>query len=172
MKILLKTIMPFAMILAVVALAQTPWAAADLRDLGQVPANDMEELIPQADLIVRGRVAQLRQELDRTFVKIQVAHVFKGDPTIKSLKLRHKGGKHIVAPEQPIFRSFDKAILYLKREGEYYRCVNGRIGKKTIRNDNVYLDPESSFASMRLKKYEELLAKQLESLEETIENPI
>lgn len=122
--------------------------------------DDMDSLVIQADTIVLARVTRIKQDLESTVVSLYVDKVFKGAPG-QTLELIHDGGKHTVKPEEPSFMSYDRAILYLIKDGPLYRCLNGSEGKKTIVNDNVYLHPTNNFLTMRLKKYEETLTKKI-----------
>ena len=139
----------------------------------EAPLENLDHLIVQSDIIVRGSVNAIDQTLDRTFVNITVSRVYKGDESVQSLMIEHGGGKHIVDWTQPSFNSFDSAILFLekKRGSDHYVCVNGATGKKTIRNRNVYLHPDNSFLSMKLKKYEKSLSKRIKSLDSSNKTP-
>ena len=129
----------------------------------EAPMDDMESLIPQSDLIIRGHVRTLQADLRRTAVEIQVVKVYKGDPAIRLLWLEYRGGKHTVYPDEPTFTSFDKSILFLKKEGERYAIVGGARGKKLMMNDNVYIMPDNRFVSIKIKKYEDILTKTIQA---------
>ena len=138
------------------------------RPCGAVPAGPVDELdalIEPSDLIVQGHVETLNQGLRETEVVLQIERVFKGDPNLQTVKIRHQGGKHVVVETEPEFMSYDRAILFLQKRGEAYVCTSGTLGKKTIRNDNVYMSEDNSFLTLRLNKYQDAIAARLKALE-------
>ena len=139
----------------------TPARAADPVEEEMKQTGDMAVLIERSDMVVLATVDKLEQKLEKTRVRMAVQRVFKGDPTVKYLELEHRGGKHTADFTEPTFTSYDKAFLYLTKEGEFYRCTGGAGGKKTVVNDNVYLQPDNSFASTTLKKYTAALEKHI-----------
>ncbi len=147
----------FAMILT--PLAAPAWA---VNDEPPETADDMSPLIERSDLIALAHVIELRPELNKTNVKLTVDEVYKGPADLKQIELQHGGGKHLVAPNEPVFKSYDKAILYLQKGPDgVYRCVDGAQGMKQILNDNVYVVPGNFFASTPFKKYRKLLTDRL-----------
>jgi hypothetical protein len=127
------------------------------------PFDDMDTLISESDLIVRAHVTQRWQNLRQTDIKLIVDEVFLGSVNEEAILVRSYSGKHVVRPEEPDFASYDKTLLYLKRAGDHYQCVQGAQGKKTIRNENIYLDPTNSFAVMHTKKYVKELKSRLKN---------
>lgn len=134
----------------------------DFKDI-EAPMDDMESLIPLSDLIVKGHVRTLQADLRKTAVEIQVVKVYKGDPATRLLWLEYRGGKHTIYPDEPTFTSFDKSILFLRKEGERYAIVGGARGKKLMMNDNVYIMPDNRFVSIKIKKYEDILTKTIQA---------
>lgn len=128
--------------------------------------DDLDRLIDPSDLIVQGHVSELNQGLRQTDVTFEIERVFKGDPALKTIKVTHQGGKHVVVQTEPEFMSYDKAILFLEKRGEgNYACTDGVAGKKTIRNDNVYTSPDNSFLTIRLNVYQDAIAARLKARE-------
>jgi len=127
------------------------------------PLDDLESLIPQADLIIIGHVKKISQDLRNTRVHVMIDEVLKGDTSAKELIVEHRGGKHTVVDGEPEFTSYDKSLLYLTRSGYTYRCVDGAQGKKLIRNENIYLHPDNIFVTMHLDKYKKAVTERIES---------
>ncbi len=124
---------------------------------------DLRELVRASDLIVRGRVVRITQGTHDTDVKVEALEVFKGDPGIVYAQIKHRGGKFLVDPDEPYFIGYESVILFLKGEGDFYRCVFGKDGKKTIRNDNVYVQADNNFLTEKLKKYTQELSRLIEA---------
>jgi hypothetical protein len=118
-------------------------AVASLAEAGTVQELSFERLIAESDVIVRGRVEELktRQASDQrsimTIVKVSVERQFKG-PIITSLRIEQPGGTigDIVqgVPGLPEFSSDEKVIIFLKHHRrDAYRIVGGKQGKFTIK---------------------------------------
>ena len=128
--------------------------------------DDMDRLIEKSGLIVRGHVINIEQGLRDTRVTFEIEQVFKGDLSLKTIFVTHRGGKHTVEPTEPSFMSYDRAILYLQaREQGIYTCAEGNRGNKTIRNDNVYISPDNSFLSIKIKPYQEALTARIKAVQ-------
>ena len=155
------------LIAAVFAFVSVPLYAEQFQTAAAQAGPELENLFAGSDVVVLASVEVLDQKLNETRVRVAVQRVFKGDAALKRLEIEHRGGKFKVDFTEPSFSSYDKAILFLRRDGDLYRCVNGAQGKKTVVNDNVYLTPDNGFASMPLKKYvsslEALAAKAVHS---------
>jgi hypothetical protein len=132
------------------------------------PFDDMDALIGESDLIVMAHVTQKWQNLRQTDIKLVVDEVFMGAVDQEAILVRSHSGKHVVRPEEPNFASYDKALLYLKWAGNHYQCVQGAQGKKTIRNENIYLHPTNSFAVMHTKKYIKELKSRLKNHQKAV----
>lgn len=118
-------------------------AAASLVEAGTVQELSFERLIAESDVIVRGRVEEIktRQASDQrsvmTIVKVSVEMQFKG-PIITSLTIEQPGGTigDIVqgVPGLPEFSSNEKVIIFLKRHRrDFYRIVGGKQGKFSVK---------------------------------------
>ena len=105
----------------------------------------IDRLIGEADLIVRGRVEELktRQAPDRRFITtiitLSVQTQFKG-PEVSSITLEQPGGAMgDVAQRVPGLAEFSKGedvVLFLKRQrGDLFNTVNGKQGKFTIKTE-------------------------------------
>lgn len=128
-------------------------AAASLVEARTVQELSFERLVAESDVIVRGRVEELktRQASDQrsimTVVKVSVERQFKG-PTISSLTIEQPGGTigDIVqgVPGLPEFSSDEKIIIFLKRHRrDVYRIVGGKQGKfsvKTLPDNNEVVE--------------------------------
>lgn len=123
-------------------------------------ADDTAFLIQEADLVVMGRVHIIKKAQRETVVLIDVERGYKGRAPAAQIEVRHHGGSFLFDPAEPLFGSAERAILFLQplQAGERrYRVVRGAAGKKTVRNDHVYLSPGNALLTVDLKKYEELL---------------
>ena len=125
----------------------------------------MRESALHSDLVVMGHVAAVSMNTRTTVVKFQVDETFQGDPMGSFITIAVQSGKIVVDPTEPIFSPKDRAILFLYEDQGVYRCVNGGYGKKTIRNDNVYLNPENNFDNAKLKDYLDALREELQEKE-------
>jgi hypothetical protein len=128
-------------------------AAASVIEAGTVQKLSFERLIGEADVIVRGRVDELktRQASDRrsimTIVTVSVERQFKG-PRISSLTIEQPGGSigDIAqgVPGLPEFSSGEDVILFLKRHRrDVFRIVGGKQGKfsvKTLPGNNEVVE--------------------------------
>jgi hypothetical protein len=105
----------------------------------------IDRLIVEADLVVRGRVEELktRQAPDRrsisTLVSVSVGRQFKG-PKVSSVTVEQPGGAMgDVAQGVPGLAEFSKGedvVLFLKRQrGGVFNTVNGKQGKFTIKTE-------------------------------------
>jgi len=125
-------------------------------------SDDMEMLIQNSEFIVLAHVLELRKGMSKTHVKLAVDEVYKGLAEAPQFTLEHDGGKHTVSFDEPSFVSYDKAILFLRKDPKgAWRSVDGARGKKTILNDNVYVEPGDGFASVPFKKYRNELVKKV-----------
>ena len=116
--------------------------------------DELRSLIQRSELIARAEVVKIDQGTRKSEVTLTVQEVFKGDPTMRDIHLRHEGGKFLVKPEEPFFQSYERCIVFLKKDEEgFYRCVDGATGKKTIRNENVYIHPDNSFLTLKFNDY-------------------
>jgi len=140
-------------VILVLLLCVVPGGGALAEEIDASMMTDLPELVRESDLVVLGRVVRLYQELRETEVKIEVLEVFKGDTETRYVRVKYHGGKFLVDNKEPFFSSTENAILFLKAEEDYFRCVFGKEGKKTVRNENVYVHPDNNFLTMKLKKY-------------------
>ena len=132
--------------------------------------DELDALIGPSNLIVQGHVMSLNQGLRETEVTFQVERIFKGDPTLKTVTITHRGGKHVVVQTEPEFMSYDRAILFLQQRGDgRYVCTGGIQGKKTVRNDNVYISSDNSFLTARLNVYQDAISARLRAQEGQIQ---
>jgi hypothetical protein len=103
----------------------------------------IDQLIDQADLVVRGRVegVKTQQAPDRrsvsTVVSVSVKSQFKG-ANISSITLQQPGGAvgdiAQAVPGLPEFSEGEDVVLFLKRQrGDVFTIVNGKQGKFTIK---------------------------------------
>ncbi len=145
-------------VFAICCLAAPVWAVENLA------FDEMDRLIADSDLIVQGHVMNMNQGLRDTKVTFQIERIFKGDPALKIITVTHQGGKHVVVETEPEFMTYDQAILFLQKRGETYVCTNGVQGKKTIRNDNVYMSEDNAFLTLRLNKYQDAITARLKAL--------
>jgi len=121
--------------------------------------TEVEELALHSDIVIRGRVIKMSRNLNNTLVKISVEHVFHGDLEGSVIDVYVNSGKVRVDTSEPSFFSPDRSFLFLYKEGEVYRVVNGAEGKKTIVHKNVYLDPNNHFSTAKLLDYETILSE-------------
>jgi hypothetical protein len=105
----------------------------------------IDQLIDEADLVVRGRVegVKTRQAPDRrsvsTVVSVSVERQFKG-AEVSSVTVEQPGGAMgDVAqgvPGLPEFSKGEDVVLFLKRQrGDVFNTVNGKQGKFTIKTE-------------------------------------
>lgn len=118
-------------------------AAASLVQSGMVQKLSLDRLIGEADLIVRGRVDEIksRRASDRrtvaTVVTITIERQFKG-PKVSSVTIEQPGGSlgdvTLGVPGLPEFTSGEDVILFLKRQrGGAFNIVGGNQGKFTAK---------------------------------------
>lgn len=128
-------------------------ATTAIAAIEEAPFDDIDQLIADSDIIVEAHVTSLQQRMRDTRLELIVDQIYAGTPATKTIIIRHKGGKFLHVPTEPMFTSYDKSILYLKDMGEYYKVIRGARGKKRISNDFIYLHPDNSFINMRYKNY-------------------
>jgi len=118
-------------------------AAASLVQSGMVQKLSLDRLIGEADLIVRGRVDEIksRRASDRrimtTVVTITIERHFKG-PKVSSVTIEQPGGSlgdvTLGVPGLPEFTTGEDVILFLKRQrGGAFNIVGGNQGKFTAK---------------------------------------
>jgi hypothetical protein len=118
-------------------------AAASLVQSGMVQKLSLDRLIGEADLIVRGRVDEIksRRASDRrtvaTVVTITIVRQFKG-PKVSSVTIEQPGGSlgdvTLGVPGLPEFTIGEDVILFLKRQrGGAFNIVGGNQGKFTAK---------------------------------------
>lgn len=118
-------------------------AAAALVQAGTVQKLSFEQLVSEADLIVRGRVEDLknRQASDRrpitTVVTLGVESQFKG-AKVSSVTIEQPGGSTgdvaLGVPGSPEFSQGEDVILFLKRNrGGIAKIVGGKQGKFIVK---------------------------------------
>src|SRR5919106_3062364 len=118
-------------------------------DASTVQKLSFDRLIGEADLIVRGRVEEVKsqQAPDRgsmtTIVTVSIEKQFKG-PRLSSVTIEQPGGSmgDIAqgVPGLPEFSSGEDVVLFLKRQrGGTFKIVGGKQGKFTAKTQ-----PESN----------------------------
>ena len=121
-----------------IGLAAAPFVQADT-----VQKLSFDQLVSEADLIVRGRVETLksRQASDRrpmtTVVTLAVQRQFKG-PKVSSVTIEQAGGSQgdvtLSVPGSPEFTPGEDVILLLKRNRDgASKIVGGRQGMFTVK---------------------------------------
>ncbi|HEY2920172.1 MAG TPA: hypothetical protein VGK77_14395 [Candidatus Binatia bacterium] len=124
-------------------------AVASFVEASTVQKLSFDRLIGEADLIVRGRVEELKiqQAADRrsmtTVVTVSIERQFKG-PKVSSVTIEQPGGPmgDIAqgVPGLPEFSSGEDVVLFLKRQrGSTFKIVGGKQGKFTAKTQ-----PESN----------------------------
>ena len=118
-------------------------AAASLVQASTVEKLSLDRLVGEADLIVRGRVDEVksRRASDRrimtTVVTITIERQFKG-PKVSSVTIEQPGGSlgdvTLGVPGLPEFTTDEDVILFLKRQrGGAFKIVGGNQGKFTAK---------------------------------------
>ena len=118
-------------------------SAASLVQTSTIQKLSFDRLIGEADLIVRGRVDEIksRQASDRrsmtTVVTITIERQFKG-PKVSSVTIEQPGGTlgdvSLSVPGLAEFTSGEDVILFLKRKrGDTLDIVGGKQGKFTAK---------------------------------------
>jgi hypothetical protein len=124
-------------------------APAGFVEASTVQKLSFDRLIGEADLIVRGRVEELKsqQATDRrsmtTVITVSIERQFKG-PKVSSVTIEQPGGSmgEIAqsVPGLPEFSSGEDVVLFLKRQrGGTFKIVGGKQGKFTAKSQ-----PESN----------------------------
>lgn len=120
------------------------------------PLIDTRDLYAKAEFVVHGMVIRVDKTPTKTTAVWAIQTRYKGElPEL--ITVMSDSGKVRINQKEPDFAPYDQAILYLVKDGNAYRCINGRYGKKEIANDNVYLDPHNSFNTIKKVEYIKLL---------------
>ena len=133
----------------IIVFSFTCLAVASYVEASTVQKLSFDRLIAEADLIVLGRVEELKSQQARdrrsmtTVVTVSIERQFKG-PKVSSVTIEQPGGSmgDIAqgVPGLPEFSSGEDVVLFLKRQrGGTFKVVGGKQGKFTAKTQ-----PESN----------------------------
>lgn len=148
---------------------------ADVAGAGTVQKLSLEQLATQAEVIVRGRVADIKPRPSRdggfawTRVFISVEEQFKGEKVaalVIDLPVGPVGGVVQGSPGTPEFSAEEEVVLFLRqqRKDEIFRLVGGQQGKFTVRADPVGNRKLVEDLSRRTEIYDDFVARLAKSL--------
>lgn len=141
-------------IIACVSLISQLTACAE-KNAGQLDAESAS-LTKKADLIVLAQVLRIRQTPNDTSVTFQPESVLKGvfNQAEENLKLNIRSGSVIIDQDEPSFSRYENCVLFLNQNKDgTFSIIDGKIGKKTVINNNVYLDSSQFHLSVKLEDY-------------------
>lgn len=125
------------------------------KNTGQLD-SESASLTRRADLIMLAQVLRIRQTPNDTTVTFQPKSVLKGifNQTEENLKLNIRSGSVIINPDEPSFSRYEHCVLFLTQNKDgTFSTIDGKIGKKAIINNNVYLDSSQFHLSVKLEDY-------------------
>jgi len=148
---------------------------ADVAAAGTVQKLSLEQLATQAEVIVRGRVAEIKTRpsrdggFARTRVFVSVEEQFKGDKVaalVIDLPVGSVGDVVQGSPGTPDFSAEEEVVLFLRRrrKDEIFRVVGGKQGKFTVRSDPVGNRKLVEDLSRRTESYDDFVARLAKSL--------
>lgn len=118
-------------------------------------------MLKQSDFVVVSKMIRKKQTPYHSVYTLMVDQVIKPLPSEKQpemIRISTKSGSVIIDREEVQFMQNEKCVLFLDRKDGVFVLSQGKIGKKTIFNENVYLDPDESRRSVKLKDYIEALS--------------
>jgi hypothetical protein len=126
-----------------------------LRSQEAIDVESLEQKTVKADLIVIGRVIDVKTRWDETrskiytFVSLALEEAIKGHSSKKNIMIRVPGGEvdeiGTFVPEMASFRKGERALVFLIRDlrSDNFFVLYGQFGKYEIEQDNMVMLEEA-----------------------------
>lgn len=125
-------------------------------------------LSKKAPIILIANVLRIDQTPNHSTITLQAGDILKGATHIPDslIRIHIQSGSVLVDPSKPQFSRNERCVLFLNKNNNdgALEIIEGRIGKKVIINENVYLDEAQSHMSLKLKDYLKLVHESKEEI--------
>lgn len=126
--------------------------------------GEIQDLRSVSAAIIIGFIERQDTGMSETTAQVRVTRPFLG--TLKegeSITFKTASGRVRIVRNQPDLTGVSRAVFFLSRDPDgSYRAVKDNYGFKPIINEHVYTNPQNPMETVKLKKYSEALAANLQ----------